>query len=252
VRLRIQRLQVRYDTTLLLSLAYPSGTSFEVTAYAPAWCNPASGHTCQEPFGQVESVQAVRESQGNVYHFDGTLLYVRLVQPPNSYTGSPEWTVEAQPLPPFERDGISLQRFSHHSELVISASCSPSAANAAYCAEAPSSTAAVPQPCAAGSAATSYDLCCPIEGGSSCVGPLGEVFQPWGRCSEAELLGDFNADGRFTLSDALAIAEMWQGGRAVTECMDGNVDQRDGLTLGDAHFVARVWAANASFPWPTR
>ena len=181
-QLTLTNVQVKHDTKLLLSLSYPSGTSFTVTANAAPWCNCFSNcgvtKSCNETFTSVASADAVRASPGNTYHFDGTYLYVRVVQAPQGYTGTPGWAVEEEPdgAAPFVRDGLVLQRFTAKQSLVIAADCAASSSDAAFCAAAPASLE-VPSACDANGnepTPTAYDQCCPADGGDdACVGPGG-------------------------------------------------------------------------------
>jgi len=174
VRLTVGRLQVRFDTSLMLSLSYPPGTSFAITAYAASWCN-TNWKQCEEAFQEVGSPEAVRASAGNTYHWDGSYLYVRLVQAnPNGWA---EWSIEEEPTDPFVRDGITLPRFDAGS-LVIDASCTPNPDAPAYCLHTPAMVGAVPAACTPPRQPVAYDLCC-LHGSGDCEAPGGiEVILP--------------------------------------------------------------------------
>jgi hypothetical protein len=59
---RIEQIEVDPATPLLLSIAYPVGTSFNMSANA-GWCTDSTQYTCVEDFHQVDSVVAVRRSR---------------------------------------------------------------------------------------------------------------------------------------------------------------------------------------------
>ena len=86
--LKIDRVEIDSTTLLVLAIPYPPGTAFSITAHA-AGCHASSTRSCTEHFVAVNSVDHVRHSPGNVYHYDTTtsLLYVRVIQFPGSYTG---------------------------------------------------------------------------------------------------------------------------------------------------------------------
>ena len=72
----------------------------------------------------------------------------------------------------------------------------------------------------------------------------------WASCSDTELLGDLNGRNGFTLGDAVYVAQQWAGSAPTTPCMNGgDYSQSNGLTIGDAVFVATVWAGKRSWPW---
>lgn len=173
LELVVQRVQVPHDTKLLLSIAYPSNVvDATVTAFAPSWCFPweSATQSCTQCFTRVSSVAQVRASLGDTFHLSDGVLTVRIVQPPESWTGRPSWTVPVDPMTPFMRDGVRIQRFGWHSRLVISADCVASQSDQTLCA----GTAVTEEPttCAAGYDQTAYDQCCASDG-SGCIDPEG-------------------------------------------------------------------------------
>ena len=168
-------IEVAPDTPLLLSIAYPIGTSFSVTAHA-AWCWEDSEFSCTESFQSVSSREEVRRSEGNVYHVspDGVLTF-RIVQTPQQFVGNPNWFLpswsdldrdgEGWALQRFERKGVRLPLLEYGPYLEISASCGGSGA---YCAGniEPTVLSTVDAVCPPGYVQTSYDQCCM---GSNCV-----------------------------------------------------------------------------------
>lgn len=82
--------------------------------------------------------------------------------------------------------------------------------------------------------------------------PLLESAVPWALCTEQEMTGDLNNVNGFTLGDAIYVAQMWAGQQPQTTCMSGDFNGLNGFTLGDAIYVAQVWAQKASFLWQAR
>ena len=74
----VHSVQVPSDTSLVIALPYPKGTQFGVSAVPNSWC--AKTVLCTTHFRAVDSVAKVRGGAGDVYHFDGTHLYLRIVQ----------------------------------------------------------------------------------------------------------------------------------------------------------------------------
>jgi len=63
------------------------------------------------------------------------------------------------------------------------------------------------------------------------------------------MVGDFNKLNGFTLGDAIYVAQMWAGDVEMTTCLDADFNGVNGFTVGDAIFIAQVWAGEAVFPW---
>ena len=180
VSLKLTSMQISRQTHLFLAIPYPLGTSFVLHARAATWCtaNTAS-KTCELDFSEVSSVAEVEASIGNVFHFDGSYLYLRVIQTPANYLGTPDWQLwddveMGSTAYPFIRDGISLPRFSSEQYVLITANCTPSATDASFCAELPEETS-VPWPpeCPTYFEMVGYDQCCPRNGSLSCIGPGG-------------------------------------------------------------------------------
>ena len=133
--LRIDRMQVSSQTALVLSIPYPrSVTSFRIAAHAPPWCSASATRACTTSFRPVSSLQEVRASAGDVYHWADGLLYLRLVQPPADFTGAPSWSIVPDSqlgasAVPFRRHAINIFRFAWHAYTLIEAECAASAAN---------------------------------------------------------------------------------------------------------------------------
>ncbi|KAI9015632.1 hypothetical protein DFJ74DRAFT_732320 [Hyaloraphidium curvatum] len=96
------------NTTLAMAFPYPPGTQFSVSA-SVGWCDP-NGTRCTQPFRPVGSVDEVRRSLGDTYHFDGRVLYVRVVFRRGSLgsLGSTSPWTEPPPTELFVRNGLEL------------------------------------------------------------------------------------------------------------------------------------------------
>jgi len=166
----IERVQVPYDTKLVLSIAYPAdATVSSITAGVPSWCDRWAGsdRQCSETFSSLSTVAAVRASEGNTFHFSEGLLTLRIVQPPTDRTGSPAWAIPVNPAGAFERDGIRITRLSWNPTLTILVDCEGSddfCEGAAVLSE--------PAACPDGYTQHAYDLCCASEDGP-CIDPDG-------------------------------------------------------------------------------
>jgi hypothetical protein len=163
---RFEQIEVDPTTPLLLSIAYPIGTSFNMSANA-GWCTDSSQYACVEDFHQVDSIVAVRRSLGNTYHVDvNGVLTFRVVQTPKLFVGKPDyflpqWSNKGKwnrgyALTRFERDGVKLPRFSYGNHLKLQADC-PSI-DGIYCSE-DMVTSYEPEICPSGYRQTGYDTC---------------------------------------------------------------------------------------------
>lgn len=160
--LSISQMDITEDTGVFLSIAYPTGTSFTVAAKAASWCFASSTTSCEEVFESVATVEDVRYSDGNKYHFDTTtgLLTIRVTQFPDSYTGRPDWiyyTPENSDLTSFIRSDVTVPQFQWHAYIEIAADCPQ---NGAYCSGSPPSTTSYDNVCSEGYEQTAYDQCC--------------------------------------------------------------------------------------------
>jgi hypothetical protein len=162
--IRFTLIEVAPETPLLLSIAYPPGTSFTIVAHA-GWCNDNAYFTCKETFHQVGSIEEVRNSIGNTYHVDSEgILTLRIIQTPKLFVGRPEfflpqWTdpgryQENFALERFERDGVRLIRMTYGPYLTVDADCESSGS---FCTERPSSN--FPDVCPPGFEQIYYDTC---------------------------------------------------------------------------------------------
>ena len=173
--IRFSEIEVDPATPLLLSIAYPPNTKFNITANALR-CTSSIRYTCKETFRQVASVAEVRNSIGNTYHVsaNGAVTF-RVIQTPKAFVGRPEfflplYTDEGKnglgvALERFERDGIRLPVFTDGNYLLLEADC-PS--EGSYC----SGTAQSydPDVCPTGYVQTGYDTC------SLTANPTSKIF----------------------------------------------------------------------------
>jgi hypothetical protein len=166
--LRLELIELRPDTPLVLHVAYPPGTTFTITATAP-YCGNGG---CSENFHQVGSVDEVRKSLGNTYYMSPSgLLSIRIIQFSGSWLGGGTWILpdydtrfpwnqNAYVLDRFERDGVLLPRMEYGPFLEIRASCS----GTTYCTQKPQDLNL--DPCPAGFSQVAFDKCC---SGTQCV-----------------------------------------------------------------------------------
>ena len=90
----ISQPEINPSSKLILGIPYPKGTTVTVTASISHGCTENAYYSCSETFQEVDSPEAVRESDGNVYHMSVKgFLYVRIIQLPNDYIGNPTWSV---------------------------------------------------------------------------------------------------------------------------------------------------------------
>jgi hypothetical protein len=162
--IRFSEIEVDPATPMLLSIAYPRGTKFNITANA-LYCKPTSQFTCKDTFRQVSSVTKVRTSIGNTYHVSSAgVLTMRVIQTPKSFVGRPEFFLPKYndkgrdgfgvALERFERDEIRLPAFTDGSYLLLEADCPSSGA---YCSVKPQTYD--PNVCPARYVQTGYDTC---------------------------------------------------------------------------------------------
>jgi hypothetical protein len=165
--IQFSEVEVDPDTPLLLSIAYPRGTTFMLTAYAE-YCIPSLQYSCQERFQEVQSIRDVRESLGNTFYVDPNgVITFRIIQLSKSFTGRPDFFLpqyddvgrngNGYALSRFERDGIRLPVFSDGTYLELIADCPVSQLGPFYCSEVPEPYK--PKVCPEGYEQTGYDVC---------------------------------------------------------------------------------------------
>ena len=159
-RVVISDFQLPSSSTLLLVFQYPRNTQF-VISMQPNWWH-SNGHV---RYTEVNSVDAVRNGLGNTYHFDGTFLYVPVVQLP----GNERWNANSRT--PWTRSNIDHTRedmaggddgqvrissTNRMQKLLITANCR-AGSNPNYC-NLPA-TSATPRTCAGFTTRRGYDSC---------------------------------------------------------------------------------------------
>ncbi|KAI2493236.1 hypothetical protein MHU86_21310 [Fragilaria crotonensis] len=109
--IRFSEIEVDPATPMLLSIAYPPGTKFTITA-SSSYCKPSVQYTCQDTFRQVASVAAVRKSIGNTYHVSTNgVLTLRLIQTPKTFVGRPDFFLPKYTDEGRDGNGVALERF---------------------------------------------------------------------------------------------------------------------------------------------
>lgn len=175
--LLIQDIEVLPETPLLVSIAYPNGTTFNVTMHAPSWCwKGSTTFSCSEIFSKVGSLEQVRNGPGNEFFVDSNgVLTFRVVQTPSGYIGRPKWFIPNRTdsglngigfaLDRFERSGVFLPR-SSNSHMRIEATCGGSGP---YCSAPRVLASYEPTVCASGYQQVAYDSCCSLSDTNACV-----------------------------------------------------------------------------------
>ena len=165
--LNITDIEVAPGDVLLLSIAYPVGTVFTVTANAESWCRPRSTISCQEFFTRASSLDEVRTGAGNKYFVDSNgVLTVRVFQLARTWTGNPSWLGIPSwnmiasdnvtfAVPRFDRDGIKMPNFAGGYFRIQASSCGGSGV---FCSDSVSDYD--PSVCPSGYAQVAYDKCC--------------------------------------------------------------------------------------------
>jgi hypothetical protein len=163
------------ETPLLISIAYPPGTTFTITARAASWCWQSTAFTCSQPYASATSIEQVRTGPGNQYFVDGNgVITFRVFQHPVSYSGRPEWFVPSRTdldlnyktfaLPRFERSGVYLPMTSNGPQLTLKANCG---GTGPYCSTKPAKYD--PDVCTSGYQQLAYDYCCKSTDPLDCV-----------------------------------------------------------------------------------
>jgi hypothetical protein len=171
-------IEVLPETPLIISIAYPAGTTFSIVAHAAPWCWQSSDFTCSQAYTQVGSIQQVRTGPGNQYYVDGNgVLTFRIAQHPQYYVGRPEWFIPNRTdldiydkrvfaVERFERSGVYLPHASYGPYLRLTATCG---GTGPYCSGTP--VKYDPNVCPSGYEQISYDYCCRTTNPSDCVFP---------------------------------------------------------------------------------
>jgi hypothetical protein len=170
------RLEVDPESVLLISIPYPPGTTFTVTASSRG-CTDSDEVTCSTTFEQTEDLEEVR-TLGNTYHVHSSgVLTVRVSQIADEFVGLPDWLIpgwdelhedsnNGYALDRFERAGVRLPLFTNVPNIQIVADC----AGGLYCSGDVESSYN-PDVCPSGYAQIGYDRCCQGGNTNNCVYP---------------------------------------------------------------------------------
>ena len=172
--LLIQETALDPDNMLLLSIAYPIGSTFTIQA-RQEWCSTNAQYTCTQTYEAMASVDEVRSGAGNGYHVDSDgVLTFRIYQQAKLFNGNPGFFIptyttmqrndNAYALPRFERDGVRLPQSTGGTWIQLDVVCG---GTGAYCNE--TVVDYDPDVCPSGYNQTAYDKCCLIADPSKCV-----------------------------------------------------------------------------------
>jgi hypothetical protein len=171
------------SSPMFISIPYPVGTIFELSANSVDWCWDESTYTCNTTFTSVSSMNEVRLGPGNTYYVDANgVLTFRMSMEPVVFTGNPSWILanyttgprldhELYALDRFERAGLRLPKPQWDAHILLQAQC-PSDNNDSpkdgYCAESVARNYD-PEVCPTGYVQTAYDKCCQKTSLRRCV-----------------------------------------------------------------------------------
>jgi hypothetical protein len=173
--IRIDDMKVLPETPMLVSIAYPIGTAFNISAHAADWCyNESMEYSCAVKFTKAASLDQVRNGPGNQFFVDSNgVLTFRIVMSPMGYIGSPDWFIPSRTdvglfggfaMRRFERSGVFLPMVSYGSHLVVAAKCG---GTGPYCSGTPLNYD--PDVCPRNFQQHAYDYCCSAANSNECV-----------------------------------------------------------------------------------
>ncbi|GKZ00869.1 hypothetical protein MPSEU_001038600 [Mayamaea pseudoterrestris] len=175
--LNMTEIEVAPNNMLLLSIAYPVGTVFTVTANAESWCKPRDGSiSCREVMSAVNSVDLVRNGDGNTYYVDANGVLTMRLFVTRTWTGDPNWlgvpswnTLTRDNInyavPRFDRANIKLLNFGYASFRIQASQCG--GGSGTFCSGSVSDYD--PNVCPSGYRQVAYDSCCSQSNPSQCV-----------------------------------------------------------------------------------
>ena len=122
--IKFNEIEVLPETTLILSIAYPLGTTVAIIVRAADWCWDSITFKCSETFTLAPNLQQVRSGPGNQYFMDSNgVVTFRIAQHSNSHIGRPNWYIPSLTdldvntkifaVPRFERSGVYLPMSSY-------------------------------------------------------------------------------------------------------------------------------------------
>jgi hypothetical protein len=174
--------EIEPHSVLLISIPYPPGTTFNVTA-SNSVCSPVVNKLrCLEIFTQVTSIDEVRNGPGNTYFVDPNgVLTFRLARIRFQDVGNPNWALPNYTTPAhfprnvwsllrFERDGVRLPVRHNGGKYQIQAKCPNDTVDSpldGYCPE--NVPVYDPDVCPAGYEQVAYDSCCQINDKTKCI-----------------------------------------------------------------------------------
>lgn len=171
------------SSPLLISIPYPVGTIFELTANSVDWCWNDEKYTCNSTFTAVSSMDKNRFGRGNTYYVDASgVLTFRMSMEPTVFTGNPSWLLadydtkprredELYALDRFERNGLRLPKPQWGTQFSLQARCPSDNDNSpldGYCRESVARDYD-PDVCPSNYVQTAYDKCCQKASLSRCV-----------------------------------------------------------------------------------
>jgi hypothetical protein len=175
--LTLGRLEVDPESVLLISIPYPRGTTFTITASAVPWCRDTDDIACSTTFEQTDDLEEVR-TLGNKYHvhFSGVLT-VRVSQIADDFVGRPDWFIpgwdelskkdnNGYALNSFARGGTRVPLFTGDPKIQIVANCG----GGLYC-SGDVESAYNPDVCPSGYTQVGYDRCCRTGNKNDCLYP---------------------------------------------------------------------------------
>jgi hypothetical protein len=171
----IYNIEVLPETPMLVSIAYPIGTTFKISAHAADWCyNESTEYSCSAEFTKATTLDQVRKGPGNQYFVDSNgVLTFRIVLSPHGYVGRPEWFIPSRTdagifggfaMRRFERSGVLLPMVSYGSHVVVATTCG---GTGPYCSGTPVNYD--PDVCPRNFQQLAYDYCCSAANANDCV-----------------------------------------------------------------------------------
>jgi hypothetical protein len=121
-RITLSDPEINPSSPMIISIPYPPGTTFRITAYSVQWCWEEDNYKCKTNFRQVSTLAEVKNGRGDTYHFANGILTLRMAQTAMLFTGNSSFVLPELSSPPrrpevdvfalyrFERMGVVLPR----------------------------------------------------------------------------------------------------------------------------------------------